>query len=586
MKMFQLKFMVTIITLFIVSELFSQSIGTKVQITTSTNQKAECSIAIDPTNSNNILAGTMTLTGDNITKVGTFYSTNGGTTWSGNDILISEYDIDPSVAYDANGNAYVCYIYNVVAGTNKIYVQKSTNKGQTWQTRVEVPALYDADKTFMAIDKNINSPYKNNIYVVWNKNQSPIVFSKSTNGGASFSSEIDITPTSQTVLGAAPAVGNNGEIYVAYSIGNPNCTGIGFVKSTDGGATFSSQQQIAPVNQIGVFDGANRYKLKSNRIRVNSHPSVSVDPVNGYIYVVFATKSINGDADVMLVKSTNNGISWSTPLKINNDNTNTDQWFPWVDISPSGEVNVVFYDSRVDPVNNDLSEVYIARSIDGGSTFSNFNVSNTPFQPQALPNSPSGYFMGDYIGITSANQKAFPIWTDNTSGTFQIYTSRVDFNQSVTVDQKRENGTSLTGTTVAKWEGSSFVNYQVPAIFNFSVGSSVVLRGLQDIVQSPSEKFNKWNIDANVINHRAVTIVLGTNQIVSQFRTTQSGTTIKNQLLESSLTGNGTIDLADPWLIDFNESPYGMRNQGMIAPFKSRTSPFSPDYTTSYGSDV
>lgn len=106
MKIFKLKLRMTIITLLIVTELFSQSIGTKVQITTSTYQKAECSIAIDPTNSNNLLACTMTLTGDNKTKVGTFYSTNGGTTWSGNDILISEYDVDPSVAYDANGNAW------------------------------------------------------------------------------------------------------------------------------------------------------------------------------------------------------------------------------------------------------------------------------------------------------------------------------------------------------------------------------------------------------------------------------------------------------------------------------------------------
>ncbi|MCL6099303.1 MAG: glycoside hydrolase, partial [Bacteroidetes bacterium] len=193
---------------------------------------------------------------------------------------------------------------------------------------------------------------------------------------------------------------------------------------------------------------------------------MSVDPVTGYIYVVYASKSVNGDADVMLVKSTDNGTSWSTPIKVNNDNTNTDQWFPWIDISTSGEINVVFYDSRVDPSNNNLSEVYIARSIDGGNTFGNYDISNSPFQPQALPNSPSGYFMGDYIGVTSANQKAFPVWTDNTSGTFQLYTSKVNYNQSVTIDQKRESGASLTGTTVAKWEGSSFVNYQVPAIFN------------------------------------------------------------------------------------------------------------------------
>ena len=584
MKYCQLIITVTVFTLSIVSEIFPQSIGTKVQITQGTYQKAECSIAIDPTNSNNLTACTMTLTGDNTTKVGTLSSIDGGTTWNRNEVLNSEYDVDPSVAYDANGNVFLCYIYNVEAGTNKIYVQKSVNKGQTWQTRIDLQASADADKSFIAIDKHISSQYKNNIYVVWNKNQTTMEFSKSTDGGVNFSQEVAIISGSQSLLGVIPVTGNNGEIYIAYSIGNPNCTGIGFVKSTDGGATFSSQQQIAPVSQIGVFD-VDRYKLKSNRIRVNSHPSMSVDPVTGYIYVVYASKSVNGDADVMLVKSTDNGTSWSTPIKVNNDNTNTDQWFPWIDISSSGEINVVFYDSRVDPVNNNLSEVYIARSIDGGNTFGNYDVSNSPFQPQALPNSPSENFMGDYIGITSANQIAFPVWTDNTSGTFQIYTSKVNYNQSVTIDQKRESGASLTGTTVAKWEGSSFVNYQVPATFNFSTGSSVVLRGLQDVVQSPSEKFNKWSIDANVINHRAITIEPGMNQIISQFKSIQPDVTIEN-LLESSSVGNGTISFADPWLIDFNETPYGTRNQGINALPKARTSPFHPDYTTYYSSDI
>ncbi|MCL4551046.1 MAG: glycoside hydrolase [Bacteroidetes bacterium] len=243
MKYFQFLITATVFTLSIISEIFPQSIGTKVQITQGTYQKAECSIAIDPTNSNNVTACTMTLTGDNITKVGTLYSIDGGTTWSGNEVLNSEYDVDPSVAYDANGNVFLCYIYNVEAGTNKIYVQKSVNKGQTWQTRVEVPALSDADKTFMAIDKSTNNTTRNNIYVVWNRNQYTIVFSKSTDGGASFSNEIAITPASQVVLGAAPAIGKNGEIYVAYSIGNPNCTGIGFVKSNQ-----PMEVQLFPLN--------------------------------------------------------------------------------------------------------------------------------------------------------------------------------------------------------------------------------------------------------------------------------------------------------------------------------------------------
>ncbi|MDP3150716.1 MAG: T9SS type A sorting domain-containing protein [Ignavibacteria bacterium] len=91
----------------------------------------------------------------------------------------------------------------------------------------------------------------------------------------------------------------------------------------------------------------------------------------------------------------------------------------------------------------------------------------------------------------------------------------------------------------------------------------------------------------DVTNHQPFTITPATSQILSQFDSTQSGITIKNNLEQTAVTG-GTIDFKDPWLIDYADSVYGssMRNRGMEAPFKSRTAPFYPDVTTSYSGDV
>jgi hypothetical protein len=48
--------------------------------------------------------------------------------------------------------------------------------------------------------------------------------------------------------------------------------------------------------------------------------------------------------------------------------------------------------------------VYLAKSSDGGRTFRNYQISNTPFIPDA------GIFFGDYINITALNGKIYPIW--------------------------------------------------------------------------------------------------------------------------------------------------------------------------------
>jgi len=361
----------------------------------------------------------------------------------------------------------------------------------------------------MAIDVNASSPYVNNIYVVWTDfpGSNPIRFSRSTDGGATFSGNLNISGGSTVVQGAVPAVGPNGEVYVVWAIGNPTATGIGFNKSTNGGSSFvySTPPTITSVTQIGTFSN-NRYRLKitqqyPNGIRVNSFPSIAVDRSggsrNGTIYVVWADQSTgspgSGTPDILLIKSTNGGTNWSSPVRVN-DVTTGDQWFPWVDVGPDGAVNVVFYDSRNDQ-NNLLTEVYVARSTDGGQTFANYKVSDVQFTPVAIPGYASGY-MGDYIGIVSAQGKAYPFWMDNrNNGIYQIYTAIVQPVITVTLDQQRQDGTRLTGTTVGRWNGASFDTITItspPPTINSTVGAREVLRGYQQLVSSPNEKYRVW----------------------------------------------------------------------------------------------
>lgn len=157
------------ISIFLSKVILSQSIGSKVQISNSINEKAEVQIAVNPNNSQQLFVGTMKLGSDKKSRVGYFYSNDGGNTWSGSEQIHSEWNDDPTVAYDANGNVYLCYFRPWLGSgaTAAIFFEKSTNNGHSWQARTQLsaPNHYYIDKPFLAIDNNANSPYLNKRYV-------------------------------------------------------------------------------------------------------------------------------------------------------------------------------------------------------------------------------------------------------------------------------------------------------------------------------------------------------------------------------------------------------------------------------------
>ncbi|MBK7031523.1 MAG: exo-alpha-sialidase [Bacteroidales bacterium] len=105
--------------------------------------------------------------------------------------------------------------------------------------------------------------------------------------------------------------------------------------------------------------------------------------------------------EVYLIKSTDNGITWSTPKKVNTDplGTGKQHYFPWITCDPdNGNIAIVFYDNR--NVSATQAEAWCAVSVDGGDTFEDFAVSDVAFTPTPVPNLASDY-MGDYLAIAA-----------------------------------------------------------------------------------------------------------------------------------------------------------------------------------------
>jgi hypothetical protein len=169
----------------------------------------------------------------------------------------------------------------------------------------------------------------------------------------------------------------------------------------------------------------------------------------------------------------------------------------------------------------------------------------------------------------------------------------------LTVHQKREAGSELTGTYISRWMGDfttgSFQDYPVGSsgalIENVIVGSYETFRGKQDRTTSGLiEKYNEWSNYYDIINHREFLIEFGLTELVSQFKQTYSGVTLNNEFPEvPGLNPSGdVIEFKDPWLIDLEDPIYNgttYRNRGTSALFKSRTAPFYPNYDSYYGSD-
>lgn len=163
-------------------------------------------------------------------------------------------------------------------------------------------------------------------------------------------------------------------------------------------------------------------------IFVNSYPSMAVDtsagPYRGTIYLVWADKRNAGQPDIYLTKREPSTQTWSSPIRVDNDSTGKDQWFPWVNVDPNGLVHVVFYDSRIDTTGNLMTAVFMATSRDGGETFENYLVSSIAFSPCNIYDRGVGAgtgFAGDYIGLTSDRRHAYPCWNDNRTGIHQAY---------------------------------------------------------------------------------------------------------------------------------------------------------------------
>lgn len=406
------------------------------QVTTDAAAQNEPAVAVHPTDPSSVLAGwndygaagggTQVWTG-----VGT--SHDGGATW--NSRLLFPYPAaavipsvvknalgtagvpfthggDPAVGFNARGVGLAVQLVLSTLGTaSAITAQATLDKGDTF-----LPPVYAAWEDVTVPHGLTDKPWTRGdlrsewFYVCWThfsavhlgfgyQDDINIWFTASRDGfGAVWSEGMKIS-NEGTVQGCDLGVGPDGSVYVVYFDFTTNLRSGGpmkIVKSSDHGATWG-----APVT-MGI---AEPLILPKSAFRYGQFPRIAVDPGSGALYVVWA----EGDGgDIVLVRSTDGGATWSPKAVVNNDHTGSAQHFPAIDVAPSGKVVVGFYDRRDDPANR-VMRYYLAESTDGGATF--------PVQVPAGPSTVDGlattwFFMGDYTDLRiGSDGRVHAVWT-------------------------------------------------------------------------------------------------------------------------------------------------------------------------------
>jgi hypothetical protein len=384
----------------------------------------EPSICLDPRDPNRVVAGS------NITNV--YYSEDAGKTWT-KKTQKSSFGVygDPVIVCDTAGAFYHFHLSNPPTGSwiDRIVGQKSIDGGKTWNDGATMGknGTKNQDKHWISVDHTTNT-----LYCTWTqfdkyeskepKDSSHILFSKSTDGGASWATPTridaqggDCLDDDDTVEGAVPCVGTKGEVYVAWA----GPTGLVFNRSLDGGATWLPREK-----KISDINGGWTYSI-SGIYRANGLPFTACDTsqskYRGTIYVNWSDQKNGVDnTDIWLLKSTDGGITWSERKRVNDDNSNHQQFFTSMTVDQkTGFLWFVFYDRRNST--GDSTDVYMAVSKDGGETFRNFKVSEQAFSPHSTT------FFGDYTHISAQNNVVRPIWTAMSArGQKTVYTALVN----------------------------------------------------------------------------------------------------------------------------------------------------------------
>ena len=384
------------------------TVGANVNVTKLTGSQEETAIAIDRANSSLIAISSNSQAG-----LVTRFSTNAGSTWSASNSITTNGGYDSWMGADQYGNIFLSYQENQVTK-----IARSIDGGATYGA-VATIAGSGADHPESGVGPGFAAG-TNSYYL------------RDSVGGQSRV----ITATSSGL-----GVSTGYTVATGQGAGNFGSTAVG-----PGGrtifTTMSPEGSVGPTNMVLRYDadgtGPGGYMVQ-NTITSNvggfrpipAQPSRTVDAQvalkydfsggahNGDLYMLYtqAANTTTNDTNIVFRRSSNNGATFSSEVKLNTDSGTNSQFFGRLAVDQkTGWLASVWYDAR-DSADNTKVGLWGTVSIDGGLTWApNFKISAGLSDGRAT-NTGDGNEFGDYISLDFYDGKLVTAWADSSNST-------------------------------------------------------------------------------------------------------------------------------------------------------------------------
>jgi hypothetical protein len=361
-----------------------------------------------------------------------FYSADGGGSWSQSSLATVTGDNrqgDPAVDWTSDGTAWALAVGIGTTG-NVIRCFKSTDASHaTWTFDATLSGTQtNVDKPNLWVDHSPTSPYRDNMYALW-WDSGPTYLARRAGPGGTWQPPQQISGAETTGGSDGGDIKTNtyGDVFAFWpSEGNQK---LFIAKSTDGGVNFGTPVQIATTNGsflmkipaeagrgalIYITGGAYRTATK------NMVYAIWMDLAGGPGCNTPGNAPGSNTAStcktrIFFSRSHDGGAHWDTPVKLNDQSSLNDQFFPRLAVDDkNGDLVVIYYDTVAD-TNRLKTDVWMQSSTDDGGSWS-AAVKVTTSQTDETVAAASGAHYGDYIGLTGYSGQFFGCWTDRRSG--------------------------------------------------------------------------------------------------------------------------------------------------------------------------
>lgn len=232
------------------------------------------------------------------------------------------------------------------------------------------------------------------VFALWLENKSgrsDVFFSKSTDGGSTFTNPINLSGTNSGQSGYAAFAQKGKDVYVVWQTSLSGTASVFLTKSTDGGSSFEKPVMISDSTKLAAF------------------PQMAIS--DNHVYFTWLEKSDNNSTNIVFAKSDDKAISIGSPSYLTHNLGNSG--IPKL-LATGNQVYLAWEDN-----NKGNFEIFLSKSDDYGTSFHlPIDVSSTTGQ-SGTPQ------------ISVSKDNIYAVWMDNTSGNYDIlFTKSIDGGKS------------------------------------------------------------------------------------------------------------------------------------------------------------